>query len=104
MTELSCHAHPQLGCFGESTFEMVGHVVEILHGCGIAAVVAPHREVVLNRGTEGVHFDGLQLGQAVTCTVGKSSRRVLLAQQETILTRASKPFAGAASNQKGQAK
>lgn len=71
------------GSFQESTFQMDGFVVEKLPGCGIAAVAAGQAVVVINKGTDGVHFEELFLGQKIHCLVDKRSRRVVHARQQT---------------------
>ncbi len=69
--------------FQESTIQMDGFVVEKLPGCGIAAVATGQTLLVINKGTEGVRFEQLFLGQKIHCRVDRASNRVLHVDQHT---------------------
>jgi hypothetical protein len=58
-------------------------VVEVLPGCGTAVIAGEHPDVMVNRGTDGIHFDALRLGQGVICVVANRGNRVLHAHQQT---------------------
>lgn len=62
----------------EAWVEMAGRVVEVLPGCGLVALsVGKGEEITLQRGTEGVSFDDIYVGQRLSCRVARRSRRVL---------------------------
>lgn len=91
--------HPQSEAFQDSSFEMEGRVVELLRGCGAAVIAGELQEVTINRGTDGVHFEQLSLGQNVVCTVTRKNKRVLLARQQPIAENALARDAGRTLNQ-----
>jgi len=66
------------------SFEIDGKVTEILRGFGLAVINAGGiDEFTLNRGTDGVHFEALRIGQKVSCQVAAQGHRVLHAHQQT---------------------
>ncbi len=100
MKEVSRNSNPEAGEFNEPSFEIDGQVVELLRGCGTAVIASEYAEVMLNRGTDGVHFEQLYLGQKVICDVAKANKRVLFAHQQTSSIWALEFDAGAAPTQK----
>ena len=64
--------------------EISGTVVEVLKGCGSATVeTKAGSELRLNKGTGGVHFDQMRVGQPVSCIVSTATGMVLHAHQQT---------------------
>jgi len=69
----------------EPLFQIDGVVVEVLQGCGMATVrTNAADELSLNRGTDGLHFDALRVGQRVNCEVDVLRNRVAHAHQQTL--------------------
>ena len=65
--------------------EIQGSVVNVLKGCGLAEVqCAGPYELTINKGTDGVHFDALTVGQRIACEVAPASRRVVHVHQQTM--------------------
>ena len=90
---------PRSEVFIDASFEIEGRVVELLRGCGTAVIAGDRLEVMLNRGTDGVQFDQLVLGQKVVCTVTRRNKRVLFARQQPIATNAPAQDAGSTLDQ-----
>lgn len=99
MKNQSDFQHPQSKAFLDSSFEMEGRVVELLRGCGTAVIAGEQQELTINRGTDGVHFEQLSLGQNVVCTVTGRNKRVLHARQQPIAENASARDLGNTLNQ-----
>lgn len=69
----------------EPSFQIDGEVIEVLPGCGMATVRANSlEELVVNRGTDGVHFEHLNIGDIVNCQVAIADSRVMYAHQQTV--------------------
>ncbi len=68
----------------EPSFQIDGMVTEVLRGCGVATVhTGGSEEFTVSRGTSGVHFEDLRVGQKISCEVAFPTQRVLHAHQET---------------------
>ena len=68
----------------EISFVVDGHVTEVLRGCGVATIHSGlSEEYSVNRGTDGVHFETLRVGQKVSCQVALPTQRVVHVQQQT---------------------
>ena len=69
----------------EPSFQIDGKVIEILPGSGLATVRANSSgDLTVNRGTDGVHFEELLIGDRVNCQVAVASHRVMYAHQQTM--------------------
>jgi hypothetical protein len=61
----------------DSVHKMVGVIVEILTGYGLAHVMTDDKKLLgVRRATPGVRFDELQVGDVVELEVGESCARV----------------------------
>lgn len=69
----------------EALFSIDGLITEVLPGCGAAIVEVPGQagDFSIHRGTAGIDFDKLKVGQRVHCDIGASSDRVIHAHQQT---------------------
>ena len=68
----------------EPSFRIDGQIAILLPGCGVATIHSHGMDdFTINRGTEGVHFDDLRVGQEISCDVGGAHHRVLHAHQQT---------------------
>ena len=68
----------------EPSFQIDGKVVEVLPGSGMAALhTNTSGDYTFNRGTDGVHFDDLCIGDTVHCEIAIDGNRVLYAHQQT---------------------
>ncbi len=66
--------------------EIRGRVVSVLKGCGLADVEfgGHHHQLTVNRGTDGIHFNDLRVGQMISCEMSAGSKRVIHAHQQTM--------------------
>lgn len=68
----------------EPSFRIDGKVVEVYQGCGIAVLDTNSSDsLTINRGTDGIHFEELSVGDRVNCQVAIIGSRVLYGHQQT---------------------
>jgi len=68
----------------ESSFQIDGQVIEVLHGSGFAILATNSADdLTISRGTDGIQFEEPQVGDRVNCQVAIEGGRVLHGHQET---------------------
>lgn len=66
------------------SFQIDGQVVEVLPGSGLATIVTNSMgDFAVSRGTKGLHFEELCVGDWINCQVTFDGSRVLYAHQQT---------------------